>query len=70
MVSLGGQRRQCESRDSHRAVQPDRILLLSARDLHRGSAYSYNDRNNDGNHGRGTDHHWDGDKGSEAGSNE
>ena len=70
VVFLGRQRRQREPRYSRPFIQSDRILLPSARDLHRGATYYRYDRHNCRNHGRGTEHHWDGDQGSEAGSNE
>ena len=68
-VFLGGQRCQREPKHPHRAVQPDRTFLPSARDLHRGAAYYPYDRDNSGNNGGGTDHYRDGDERSEAGSN-
>jgi len=67
---LGRQRRQREPRCPRRFIQPDRILLPSAPDLHRGATYHRYDRDSGGDNGGGTGHHWDGNKRSEEGSNE
>ena len=47
-------------------------FLPSARDLYRGVTYCATAMggHNCRNYGRGTEHHWDGDQGGEAGSNE